>query len=162
MQVRIGIASEDARDRLPNHQIQRARPRNRSTMSTHPGEQSVTALEKGLEVDCLHRRRYFPITTSRYSRRVPAAPHGAPTVWERNAEVGVSRNSLIPIKKLPSEVFSGIFEYRGSDRVLIAATHIYHRWRSTLTSTPSLWTNLDCCRLLHTSSNPKRHLSIFG
>ena len=122
-------------------------------MSTYPGsdlnaEKLVDAFRKGLEVDFSPSERYFPPTRSRYSRHL-TAPHSAPAVGQPNMHIEVSRNSLAPINKLPPEVFSRIFEYqyRGSDRRLIAATHVCHQWRSTLTSTPLLWTNLDCRNL---------------
>jgi len=115
-------------------------------MSTHPRsdlnvERLVDALEKGLEVDCSFSERYFPPTRSRYSPHL-TIPHSAPAVKHSNMDT--SMNSLTPINKLPPEVFSGIFEYRGLHRELKAATHVCRQWRSTLTSTPSLWADLDC------------------
>jgi len=40
---------------------------------------------------------------------------------------------------LPPEILSRVLEYRTSERDLVAATHVCQYWRSTLTSSPSLW-----------------------
>lgn len=50
------------------------------------------------------------------------------------------RNTHSPINRLPPEVLSRIFEHRGRERDLVAATHVCQYWRSTLISSPSLWT----------------------
>ena len=138
------------RTRSVDHRTLRTRLQDRSTTSTYPGSdmnigRSVDTLGKGLEVDCSPSERYFPLTKSRsrYSSHL-TVPHSAPAAGQPKMDIEVSRNPLTPINKLPPEVFSGIFEYLGSDRGLIVATHVCHQWRPTLTSTPLLWTNLDC------------------
>lgn len=50
------------------------------------------------------------------------------------------RNTHTPINRLPPEVLSRILEHRDSGQDLVAATHVCQYWRSTLTSSPSLWT----------------------
>ena len=54
------------------------------------------------------------------------------------------KNFLQPVNKLPPEVLSKVFEHRRSERDLVAATHVCRYWRSSLVSSPSLWT---CLRL---------------
>ena len=49
-------------------------------------------------------------------------------------------NMFIPINQLPPEILSNVLEHRTSDRDLVTATHVCQCWRSTLTSSPSLWT----------------------
>ena len=51
-------------------------------------------------------------------------------------------NQIAPINRLPPEILARIFEFRKGDKDLISATHVCWRWRSALTSTPSLWTGL--------------------
>jgi len=43
---------------------------------------------------------------------------------------------------LPLEILSNVLEHRASNKDLVTATHVCRHWRSTLTSTPSLWTNI--------------------
>lgn len=52
-------------------------------------------------------------------------------------------NESKPINRLPPEMFVRILEFRKKERELIAATHVCARWRTILTSTPSLWTKVD-------------------
>ncbi|KAF9650463.1 hypothetical protein BDM02DRAFT_3164908 [Thelephora ganbajun] len=52
-------------------------------------------------------------------------------------------NELRPVNRLPPEIFAKVFEDRGNDRDMIVATHVCSRWRTILTSTPSLWTKID-------------------
>jgi hypothetical protein len=52
-------------------------------------------------------------------------------------------NESRPINRLPPEMFAKVFEFRENERDLIAATHVCARWRTMLTSTPSLWTKID-------------------
>ena len=52
-------------------------------------------------------------------------------------------NESKPINRLPPEIFAKVLEFRKSERELITATHICARWRTILTSTPSLWTKID-------------------
>ena len=55
------------------------------------------------------------------------------------------KNSLVPINRIPPEVFSLIpdcYENR-TDRHLLALTHVCQRWRDIFTSRASLWTQLD-------------------
>ena len=56
------------------------------------------------------------------------------------------KNSLAPINRIPPEVLSLIpdnFDEDGSDKTLIALTHVCHGWRDTFISRSSLWTRLD-------------------
>ena len=53
-----------------------------------------------------------------------------------------TKNTFKPVNRLPLEILSNVLEQRASNRDLITATHVCRHWRSTLTSTPSLWTNL--------------------
>ena len=52
------------------------------------------------------------------------------------------RNFLLPVNKLPPEVLSKVLEHRGSERDLVAATHVCRYWRSSIISSPTLWTRL--------------------
>ena len=52
------------------------------------------------------------------------------------------RNTYPPVNGLPPEVLARVLTYRDDERDLFAATHVCRYWRSTLTSTPSLWTHL--------------------
>lgn len=51
-------------------------------------------------------------------------------------------NQTVPINRLPPEVLAKALEFRNGDKDLISATHVCHQWRSALTSTPSLWTEV--------------------
>ena len=51
-------------------------------------------------------------------------------------------NTFVPVNRLPLEILSNVLEHRASNADLVTATHVCQHWRSTLTSTPSLWTNL--------------------
>ena len=46
------------------------------------------------------------------------------------------------MNRLPPEVLSRVLEYRDCEQDLISATHACQYWRSTLASSPSLWTRL--------------------
>ena len=46
----------------------------------------------------------------------------------------------IPVNKLSPEILSKVFECRTSEQDLVIATHVCQHWRSTLVSSPSLWT----------------------
>ncbi|KAF9791041.1 hypothetical protein BJ322DRAFT_1208302, partial [Thelephora terrestris] len=48
----------------------------------------------------------------------------------------------IPVNKLPPELLSRILEHRDCEEDLSASTHVCQYWRSTLTSSPSLWSHL--------------------
>ena len=52
-------------------------------------------------------------------------------------------NQSRPVNHLPPEIFSRVLEFREQEKVLIAATQVCARWRTILTSTPSLWTKID-------------------
>ena len=52
-------------------------------------------------------------------------------------------NESRPIHRLPPEVFARLFEFRVHERDLVAATQVCSRWRTTLISTPVLWTNIN-------------------
>jgi len=51
-------------------------------------------------------------------------------------------NQNTPINRLPPEILTKTLEFRKSDKDLIYATQVCHRWRSTLSSAPSLWTEV--------------------
>ena len=51
-------------------------------------------------------------------------------------------NEAVPIGRLPPEILAEVLEFRESDKDLISATHVCSRWRSALTSAPSLWTKV--------------------
>lgn len=51
------------------------------------------------------------------------------------------RNTHVAVNQLPPEILSKVLEHRDYEWDLIAATHVCQYWRSTLTSSPSLWTN---------------------
>ena len=51
-------------------------------------------------------------------------------------------NQTVPINRLPPEVLAKVLEFRNGDKDIISATHVCHQWRSALTSTPSLWTEV--------------------
>ena len=51
-------------------------------------------------------------------------------------------NQTVPINRLPPEILARILEFREDEKDLISATHVCHQWRSTLTSAPSLWTEV--------------------
>ena len=50
------------------------------------------------------------------------------------------RNMHIPVNRLPPEILSKILEHRRCEKDLVTATHVCRYWRSTLTSSPPLWT----------------------
>ena len=47
---------------------------------------------------------------------------------------------FIPVNRLPPEILSRILEYRTHECDLVVATQVCRYWRSTLISSPSLWT----------------------
>jgi hypothetical protein len=51
-------------------------------------------------------------------------------------------NQTAPINCLPPETLTRALEFREDDKDLISATHVCQRWRSALSSSPSLWTNV--------------------
>ena len=68
--------------------------------------------------------------------------------------------------RLPPELLAKILEFRHDDRDLISATHVCVRWRSTLLSTPLLWTEVAIGDLdrtltyLERSKNALLHVSV--
>jgi hypothetical protein len=52
------------------------------------------------------------------------------------------KNTSMYINGLPPEILSRVLEHRDCDRDLVAATHVCRYWRSTLISSPLLWTSL--------------------
>ena len=50
------------------------------------------------------------------------------------------KNALVPVNKLPPEILPIVIGHRTCERDLVIATHVCQRWRSTLVSSPSLWT----------------------
>ena len=129
-------------------------------MSTYPGDdlnidESAETLAKGLEGDGQCSGGCVPPTMSRDPPRLTAPSRESPD-WEPSLAVQIAKNSSVPVNRLPPEVFSGILERRNSERELIIATHVCHQWRSTLTSTPLLWTNIKCCDLTRITTYLKR------
>lgn len=51
-------------------------------------------------------------------------------------------NQTAPINCLPSEILARTLEFREDDKDLISSTHVCQRWRSALSSAPSLWTEV--------------------
>ena len=51
-------------------------------------------------------------------------------------------NETIPINRLPPGIIAKVLKFCESDKDLISATHVCRRWRSALTSAPSLWTKI--------------------
>ena len=49
------------------------------------------------------------------------------------------RNTFVPVNGLPPEILLRILECRTRESDLVAATQVCRYWRSTLTSSPSLW-----------------------
>jgi hypothetical protein len=54
------------------------------------------------------------------------------------------KNTFAPINRIPQEIFSLIPGYRGTEKALIALTHVCRGWREQLISCSSLWSSLDC------------------
>jgi hypothetical protein len=52
-------------------------------------------------------------------------------------------NTHISVNKLPPEILFRVLEHRDYESDLVAATHVCQYWRSTLTSSPSLWGCID-------------------
>jgi len=50
------------------------------------------------------------------------------------------RNIVVPVNRLPPEILSRVLEYRTREQDLVEATHVCRYWRSTLISSPTLWT----------------------
>jgi hypothetical protein len=51
------------------------------------------------------------------------------------------KNTFMHINVFPPEILSRVLEHRDCDRDLVAATHVCRYWRSTLISSPLLWTS---------------------
>ena len=51
-------------------------------------------------------------------------------------------NYTVMVNRLPPEVLAKVLSFRHDDRDLISATHVCEQWRSTLLSTPLLWTEV--------------------
>ena len=56
--------------------------------------------------------------------------------------IRLALNQTARVNRLPPEILARALEFRGDDRDLISATHVCHRWRSALSSAPSLWTKI--------------------
>ena len=56
--------------------------------------------------------------------------------------IKVFKNFLRPVNKFPSETLSKVLEHRANERDLVAATHVCRYWRSSLVSSPALWSCL--------------------
>lgn len=78
------------------------------------------------------------------------------------------RNQTVVVNRLPPELLARILWFRQDDNDLTSATQVCGRWRSTLLSTPLLWTNVvfeDRNRLrplayLSRSKNAPLHVSV--
>lgn len=60
------------------------------------------------------------------------------------------RNLASPVGRLPADVLERIFAMRASERDLRTALCVCRRWRVTLTSSPRLWTKLQCVDVART------------
>ena len=60
------------------------------------------------------------------------------------SSVRSTKNSFVPINRIPPEVLSLVAHNCDEDEDLITLTHVCHRWREIFTSCPSLWTSLEC------------------
>ena len=56
--------------------------------------------------------------------------------------IRLAMNQTAPINRLPPEILTRALEFREDDKVLISSTHVCQRWRSALSSSPSLWTQV--------------------
>jgi len=56
--------------------------------------------------------------------------------------IRLALNQTAPVNRLPPEVLARALEFRSGEKDLISATHVCHRWRSALSSAPSLWTEV--------------------
>lgn len=57
-------------------------------------------------------------------------------------DIRTAKNKHAPANRLPPEVLSRVLEHRSCESDLVAATHVCPSWRSTLTTTPYLWTRI--------------------
>jgi hypothetical protein len=57
------------------------------------------------------------------------------------------KNTFGPINRIPQEILSLIPGYRGTEKALIALTHVCRGWREQLISCSSLWASLDCANV---------------
>ena len=84
------------------------------------------------------------------------------------ALVRSARNLTVTVNRLPPEVLAKVLSFRHNDRDLISATHVCERWRSTLLSTPLLWTEVifggpdQTFTYLERSKGTPLHISIGG
>ena len=60
------------------------------------------------------------------------------------------RNMTSSIGRLPADVLERILTMRSSEQDLLAASCVCRRWRTTLTSSPHLWTNFQCVDVART------------
>ena len=56
--------------------------------------------------------------------------------------IRLALNQTAPVNRLPPEIIARALEFRSGEKDLISATHVCHRWRSALSSSPSLWTEV--------------------
>ena len=54
------------------------------------------------------------------------------------------KNCASSAGRLPPKILERIISMRASTRDLIRASHVCRHWRSTLVSSPRLWTDLEC------------------
>ena len=47
--------------------------------------------------------------------------------------------------RLPHKILEKVFEFRKSEKDLIAAAQVCKEWRTTLTSAQQLWTKINFC-----------------
>ena len=57
-------------------------------------------------------------------------------------ETNELRNRARPVNKLPPEILSNVLQHRNREWDLVAATHVCRYWRSSLITSPTLWTSL--------------------
>ena len=72
-------------------------------------------------------------------RKVAVLERGVATIL---VTIRLAMNETVPINRLPPEILGRVLEFREGDEDLISATHVCNRWRSALTSSPSLWTKI--------------------
>ena len=70
------------------------------------------------------------------------------------------KNDIVPINRVPPDIFSLIPAYCKTDRELITLTHVCRGWREIFISRASSWTILDCTSLEKTNVYIQRSRNI--
>ena len=115
-------------------------------------------------------RRYETQTTWFHARYEPIEKVSAleQQVARILAMIRSARNRTAMANRLPPEVMAKVLSFRPDNRDLISATHVCERWRSTLLSTPLLWTDVEfgdpdrTATYLERSKGAPLHVSIGG